>query len=166
MTAGNRWAEKPLRKRALVLVSRPGGMRSRRAQVSSFLFFIQNQKRKRRERQNRRAPGTSAGVKWDVDGRLRPEATQFSPVTGDPWSPVALPSISATAFHAQHLPLCGLCVLCGSLGWVSGSGSIWVICGQLSLCPLCLCGFFGVLPWCLEILVVLLGVRSDQGLSG
>jgi len=41
---------KPLRKRALVSVSRPGGLRSRRAQVSSLRFFIQYQTQKLRGR--------------------------------------------------------------------------------------------------------------------
>jgi hypothetical protein len=72
------------------------------------------------ERQNRRATGTSAGEKWGVDGRSRPEASHFSPATGDPRSPVVLPPRSGTAFQAQHPPLCvggwvgGLCVFVSS----------------------------------------------------
>ena len=36
------------------------------------------------KRQNRRAPSTSAGEKPDGDGCLDPEASGFSPATGDP----------------------------------------------------------------------------------
>jgi len=57
------------------------------------------------ERQNRRATGTSAGEKWGVDGRSRPEAALFSPATGDHQSPVVLPPRSGTAFQAQRPPL-------------------------------------------------------------
>ena len=60
----------------------------------------------REERQNRRAKGASAGEKWDVDGRLRPEAALFSPATGDQGSPVVPPPISGTAFQVQQPLLC------------------------------------------------------------
>jgi len=90
------------------------------------------------ERQNRRAPGTSAGEKRCDDKRSRSEFASFSPATGDPQSPVVLPPINGTVFQAQHLPLCvcrcvvGLRVFVSSWlrrGRASGSAFICVICG-------------------------------------
>jgi len=161
----------------------------RRPRHLSFLFSSggvhPSSTHKREERQNRRAPGTATGEKSDFDESLLSEVAGFSPATGDSWSPVVLPPISATAFQAQLPPLYRLCVLCGSWvgcvwicvhlrylrflrdeesalirlicrwkraggwtwclggspGWAGGSGSIWVICGQIwaggRLCALC-----------------------------
>ena len=130
------WAGKPFRKRALIPVSRTSGLRSRRAQVSPHLFFIQYMGghalhyNNTEKRQNRRSNGTSAGEKADCDERSRSEQTSFSPATGDYRSPVVLPSIIGFALQAHQSLLCvtaslrggrvgGLCVLRGSEtgGW-------------------------------------------------
>jgi len=72
------------------------------------------------EWQNRRAPGTSAGEKTGCEQRSRSEQTVFSPVTGDPRSPVVLPTRNGITFQAQWPPLCvgryvvGLCVFVSS----------------------------------------------------
>jgi len=70
-------------------------------------------KYEREERQNRRAPGTSAGEKRCDDKRSRSEIASFSPATGDRRSPVVLPRRSEITFQAQHLTLC-------VGGWVVG----------------------------------------------
>ena len=57
------------------------------------------------ERQNRRAPGTSAGEQSDIEESSLSEVAGFSPVTGDFQSSIVLPSISGTDFQAQRSPL-------------------------------------------------------------
>ena len=83
------------------------------------------------ERQNRRAPGTAAGGKWDVDGRSRPEAAQFSPATGDPIACRSAVGLQHHLSSSASLPL----RLCASASLrfknnqrVTGSASICVIC--------------------------------------
>jgi hypothetical protein len=76
-----------------------------------------------KERQNRRAKGTSAGEKTGGDGCSHPELAGFSPATGDHQSPVVLPPISGTAFQAQRPPLRVFVSLCLRRGWAGGSVS-------------------------------------------
>jgi len=71
------------------------------------------QHNEKRARQNRRANGTSTGKKTGCDERSHSEQAVFSPVTGDPRSPVVLPPRSVTTFQVQRPPLC-------VGGWVSG----------------------------------------------
>ena len=139
-------------------LARPSGLRSRRAQGSPLLFFnlwtgaarFPSHKWKR-QRKNRRAPGTSAGEKAGCDERLRTEQTDFSPATGDSiacrsaGNQRGRPSIPAIA------PL-SLCAFARVVGWAalrysSGRGILAPLASWRlkrvdgrALCPLCLCG--------------------------
>ena len=77
--------------------------------------------RKRKERQNRRAQGTSAVEKTDSDGCLRPESSVFSTATGDYRSPVVLPARNGNAFQPQRTPLRVFVSSCLRRGRVGGS---------------------------------------------
>jgi len=129
-TAGNRWARKSIRKRAFVQISWPSDLRSRRAQASPLLFCIQeldsacSQSKRRKERQNLRAFGTSAGEKRGGDERLHSELASFSPATGDFRSPVVLPERCGGTFQAQHHSLCASAFFLWAGGSVP-SVSLW-----------------------------------------
>jgi len=137
MTAGYCRAGQPLQERALGPVARPGSLRSRRAQASPLLFFILEsdracyQSNNMKERQNRRAKGTSAGEKRGSDERLRSGLASFSPATGDSRSPVVLPGRCGDTFQAQHHSLCAsaplrLCVFFfGRVGGSVPSVALW-----------------------------------------
>jgi hypothetical protein len=84
----------------------------------------------RKERQNRRATGTSAGEKTGGDEHSRSEQTGFSPAAGDLQIACRSAVNERDHFQPQRPPLCvfaplrggwtgGLCVLCGSSGWAS-----------------------------------------------
>jgi len=117
------WAGKPFRKRALIPVSRPSGLRSRRAQVSPHLFFIQYMGghalhyNNTEKRQNRRSNGTSAGEKADCDERSRSEQTSFSPATGD--QPIACRSAANQRDRISGSASASL-RLCVFAGWADG----------------------------------------------
>ena len=59
-----------------------------------------------KERQNRRAFGTAAGVKRCDDERSRSRFASFSPAAGDPRSPVGLPPKSENTYQSQPFPHC------------------------------------------------------------
>ena len=62
-------------------------LEERRSRLSSSLFSSDgvhaSPTHKRDERQNRRAPGTAAGGKSDIDESLLSEVAGFSPAAGD-----------------------------------------------------------------------------------
>ena len=106
------WAGKPFRKQALVPISRPSDLHSRRAQVSPPLISHEVLKGTRPPLKQHRQEAEPtccehvAGEKSDIEESSLSEVAGFLPATGDPRSPAVLPSISATAFHAQLPPLC------------------------------------------------------------
>jgi len=144
MTAGNRWAGPPLQKQAFVSVSRPSSLRSASAGLATSLLHSIVGNCTHPPLTRVKAEPTCPGHVGRCGGWLRRTLTFGADglLTGGRRFLIACRSAANnwTAFQTQHPRLCALCVLCGSLRWVTGSGSICLICGQFSLCPLCLCG--------------------------
>jgi hypothetical protein len=122
-TAGLRWIGTPNRMRAFVAVSRPSGLRFLSASLATSLSHsiagrgTPPSLNKKEERQNRRALGTSAGEKTDIDESSLSEMAGFSPATGDFSTPVVLPR--EDAFNAR-VWLSPLCVSAPLRGWAEG----------------------------------------------
>jgi len=118
----------------------------------------------RKEKQNRRATGTSAGEKRSGDERLRSEFASFSPATGDrpiagrsalnKWFLLAGSAIASLCGRVGGWPsclcvfvvatwvggwicvICVICVICGHFGWGEASPQLCAS-AFFSLCPLC-----------------------------
>ena len=86
---------------------------------------------KKEERQNRRAPGTSAGEKAGCDERLCSEKTDFSPATGDP---IACRSAGSecNGFQGSAIAPLRLCVF----AWVGGGVALRFSGGRVVLASL------------------------------
>ena len=153
-TAGDHWAGSPLRTLAFVAVARSSGLRSRRAQASPLpsspvvRWMAPPLPKKRKNRRNRRAPGTSAGGKHGCDERSRSDQTGSSPVGGD--RKIA----DVSAVNRRH------CRIKDAI-W-----AIWVICGQFARAgrrPSCLCVFvFAMFSVFLSVSLCLCGSTAGR----
>jgi hypothetical protein len=138
-TAGNRWARKPPRKQAFVPISWPSDLRSASAGLATSLLHSMAGKGtpsfpKMKEKKGRTdAPQARQSVRSAATTNARVRSSRASHRRqAIIRSPVVLPSISGTITQTQPSLLCvfaslrggwagGLCVLCGSMGWMGGS---------------------------------------------
>jgi len=111
-----------------------------KAQASPIHFSIKklvrasrSPKHKRKEWQNRRASGTSAGEKTDSDVCLHPESSGFSPATG--YQQIACRSASKKRNRSSASAIASSCGRSGGWPWCLGGCDV----GGRALCPLWLC---------------------------